>query len=96
MSAKLDEVFKGFLELSDIEQMAFQFKALQALQQKDLPSDETAMAMMLSTVLQSLMDLKPNDRSITDRRYAIVITELEKVIAYYETWVLREMEKPDA
>ncbi len=31
---------------------------------------------------------KPNDRSEKDRRYSIAITELEKVYAYFKTFVL--------
>lgn len=44
---------------------------------------------------QELVDLlahlkvsKPNDRSEKDRRFAIVITDLEKVKAYFQVYIL--------
>lgn len=43
---------------------------------------------LLYDVLKRLEELKPKDRSETDRRFAIVITELEKIIAYYDYYVL--------
>jgi hypothetical protein len=36
-----------------------------------------------------MRDAKPNDRSEADRRYAVAITEMEKVIAYFDTWIAR-------
>lgn len=42
--------------------------------------------------LRKTKELLP-DRSETTRRYAVTITELEKVIGYFETWVVREAEK---
>ena len=41
----------------------------------------------LKDALQSIKDAKPNDRSGTDRRYAIVVTMLEKAIAYFAFYV---------
>ena len=38
--------------------------------------------------LEALRALKPNDRSEKDRRIAVTITELEKVIAYYNCYVI--------
>jgi hypothetical protein len=40
--------------------------------------------------LQELKKEKPNDRSELDRRYAICITELEKVIGFYVTWIVMQ------
>lgn len=37
--------------------------------------------------MKTLREFKPNDRSDKDRRYAVTITELEKVYAYFFTWV---------
>ena len=34
--------------------------------------------------------VKPNDRSEQDRRFAIVITELEKVKAYYHCYIINQ------
>ena len=36
----------------------------------------------LSDALSTLKNSKPNDRSERDRRYAVLITEMEKVLAY--------------
>jgi hypothetical protein len=36
--------------------------------------------------LVELRDNKPNDRSELDRRYAVTITEMEKVYAYFLTF----------
>jgi hypothetical protein len=35
-----------------------------------------------------LRGLKPNDKSDKDRRYAIVLTDLEKAMAYYAYYVI--------
>ena len=40
-----------------------------------------------STVQNLILSTKPNDRSDRDRRYAILATELEKVIAYYHWYI---------
>lgn len=37
----------------------------------------------LQAALEALKATKPNDRSEADRAYAICITDLEKLIAYY-------------
>jgi hypothetical protein len=44
----------------------------------------------LRYALQELKKEKPNDRSELDRRYAICITELEKVIGFYVTWIVMQ------
>ena len=43
----------------------------------------------LEMALMCLKDNKPNDRSDVDRRFAIVATDLEKVIAYHSHFILR-------
>jgi hypothetical protein len=43
----------------------------------------------LLDALQALRDAKPNDRSELDRRLAIAITELEKVVAFYNYYVVQ-------
>jgi hypothetical protein len=54
------------------------------------------------TMFDALMDalllarrLKPNDRSGLDRRYAVLATELEKVIGFWGLWAVRETELTD-
>lgn len=44
----------------------------------------------LRYALEMLKNEKPNDRSELDRRYAICITELEKVVGYYVTWIVMQ------
>jgi hypothetical protein len=41
----------------------------------------------LEQALETLRDLKPEGRSEKGRRYAVTITELEKVIAYFKVYV---------
>lgn len=48
---------------------------------------EESIIKILMHALALLQDHKPNDRSEKDRHYAIVITELEKVYAYYKTFI---------
>ena len=45
----------------------------------------------MAAVLATLTVLKPNDRSELDRRYAVTITEMEKVFAYFSTFGEGEM-----
>jgi len=43
----------------------------------------------LQEALETLRSAKPDDRSEIARRYAVTITEMEKVIAYYATFIKR-------
>lgn len=43
----------------------------------------------LQDALNALRKAKPDDRSEVARRYAVTITEMEKVIAYYSTYIER-------
>ena len=38
-------------------------------------------------LLEKVKNEKPNDKSSLDRQYAIFITELEKLIAYWVYWI---------
>ena len=51
--------------------------------------DETAQVVMskLQEALETLRHARPDDRSELARRYAVTITEMEKVIAYYTVFV---------
>lgn len=42
----------------------------------------------LEEALDALRQAKPEDRSEEARRYAVTITELEKVLAYFNTFVV--------
>ena len=43
---------------------------------------------VIANALFTLRTSKPNDRSEKDRYYAVTITELEKVLAYFTMFVL--------
>ena len=49
--------------------------------------DSDPVATALQNALAVLREQKPNDKSEIDRRYAVTITEMEKVIAYYTTFI---------
>lgn len=53
----------------------------------DFVSDE-AVENVLLTALKSLRATKPTDRSEKARRYAVTITEMEKVCAYFKVYVI--------
>lgn len=50
---------------------------------------------LLEGALDALKDNKPDDRSEIARCYAIVITDTEKVIAYFKTYIAAH-EPPEA
>lgn len=39
-------------------------------------------------LLMELQENKPSDRSMRDRHYAVTITEFEKMMAYFKTFVV--------
>lgn len=52
---------------------------------------------LLEMALGGMKAAKPNDRSEKDRHYAVVRTELEKVIAYWECWIVfGQPEEPES
>jgi hypothetical protein len=55
----------------------------------ELEPDEQA-AYFLAMAREKLKSGKPNDRSPKDRHWAVTLTELEKVIAYFDYWVFRD------
>jgi len=52
--------------------------------------DEVEVA--LDKLAALLRSKKPEDRSSVDRHYAILITDLDKLIAYYHTYVFPEVD----
>lgn len=46
----------------------------------------TSMELCLSVIKRD----RPNDRSELDRRYAVTITDFEKVMAYFKTYIVDE------
>ena len=51
-------------------------------------ADDVTAALHLRAALERLKAAKPNDRSDRDRYYAIAITDMEKLYAYFSTWVI--------
>jgi hypothetical protein len=43
----------------------------------------------IQELLQMLKENKPDDRSELDRRHAIILTDLEKIMAYYDYYIVR-------
>ena len=52
------------------------------------PSTEMEVNRQLEEVLQLLRNSKPEERNEIARRYAVTITELEKVIAYFKVYIV--------
>lgn len=52
--------------------------------------NDAGMASILKDTLSKLREMKPDERSERSRRYAITITEMEKVVAYFKTWIIDE------
>jgi len=46
---------------------------------------------LFTNLMFSLKDMKPDDRSELDRRFAICMTELEKLIAYFEWYIATQL-----
>jgi len=49
--------------------------------------NESEQLQLLEKALESLRNAKPEDRSEISRRYAVTITEMEKVVAYFKVYV---------
>lgn len=62
---------------------------LGALNQEKIMDDPlTNCQNALNLALEELKKAKPETRSESARRFAVTITELEKVIGYFETWIV--------
>ena len=61
---------------------------LEQLTKKQL--DRRGMFRFMERCLAELKGDRPNDRSEIDRRYAITITDFEKVMAYFKTYIIDE------
>jgi hypothetical protein len=44
---------------------------------------------LMTQLHQTLQAAKPTERNEIARRYAVTVTELEKIMAYYDLWVYR-------
>lgn len=56
----------------------------------ELTEDEKQFGIVVLRALRILRDNKPVDRNERARRYAVTITELEKVWAYFHTWIIAD------
>lgn len=50
--------------------------------------NNAGMLSVLMDALAKLREAKPSERSEKSERYAVTITEMEKVVAYFKTWVV--------
>jgi hypothetical protein len=70
--------------------------AIQALagipKDDDVPSANEQMWNELLSTYRKLKAAKPNDRSDQDRKFAICITEYEKLLSYFHTMILTDFE----
>ncbi len=55
--------------------------------------DDQGVLWQLRTTLLELRSARPDERSEKSRRYAVTITEMEKVFAYFKTFVIDEIGK---
>lgn len=62
---------------------------------KQIGLDDTAQTAFRQLYL-ILLDSKPDERSELARRYQVTITELEKVMAYFEQFVIQRSFWPDS
>jgi hypothetical protein len=51
---------------------------------------EITLSEMLEQFIGYVRDVKPNDRSEKDRKFAVALTDLEKVSAYIKTYLENE------
>jgi hypothetical protein len=63
-------------------------KAVFGATRKEIFESKQEISSDFERLLNRLKASKPDDRSEEDRCWAVTITELEKVIAYYEFWVI--------
>lgn len=52
---------------------------------------EEKLRLEMIALWKHLQEAKPDDRSELARRYAICITEIQKVISYFDTFIVNEI-----
>lgn len=62
------------------------------------PINEHGIYELMNDILSMLREVKPDNRSDLDRRYAITITDMEKVMMYFKMFVIdaSEVDKTSA
>lgn len=58
-------------------------------------TDPNKLFSSLCDVVSTAKSEKPNDRSDLDRRYAVVITDLEKVLAYTSQYIVGPIDEKE-
>jgi hypothetical protein len=58
--------------------------------EKKMISKEEELLLKMEELLKALKEAKPDERSELARRYAVTITECEKVFAFFDTYVVRK------
>lgn len=81
-----EEMEKRFIELEKIRNDFMN----EVASQKERSELDASIGKSLIKVLWSMKETRGTERSERSRRIAICITELEKVIAYWEMWVKNE------
>jgi len=71
-----------------LEENAGEQLAISADEEPHPHTEAEAVFGVLRGALARMQASKPNDRSEADRRWAISITEMEKALAYFKTWVV--------
>lgn len=79
---------KEALQQTDKEIEAMTKIELSELSELSNKMDDSGMLITLRATLSELKELKPDKRSERSRSYAIVITEMEKVYAYFKVFVM--------
>ena len=59
------------------------------------PSHEDTVLLYMERAIETMHRGKPEERSELSRRYQIAITDLEKVIGYFETFVIQKKYWPN-
>jgi hypothetical protein len=52
---------------------------------------ENELLVKMNALLEELRKAKPEDKGELARRYAITITDFEKVVAYFKTYIVPEI-----
>lgn len=78
--------------MDDRTQVAEEIEGMLKDQEKS-PSSLAAVStgILMDQLLREMRDARPSERSELSRRYAVAITEMEKVYAYFKTYVIDGM-----
>jgi len=63
------------------------------LERVETQTDDVAVETSLTIALKVLKANKPDERSEKARKYAVTITEMEKVCAYFNTYVINDLDR---